>query len=298
MTVGVTAEPAGWEGLRFLTASVLPLRRACNLRCLFCFSASSVSWEAREQEDLRDYDLEAYFGDAWARGARRLVITGGGEPLLRPEVVLEVIRRGRGTFEEVACFTNGTFLTRELAEALAEAGLSHLCWSRHAVDDGANRRLMGEGAPGLAAFMEAAAPLRVRATCVMTRGYVDSAEAARAYVAALAPRGVEEFTFKHTYVAYPSSVYGDSDENHWARRHQVELDPFEDQGEVVGTLPWGPKIRRWEGVQVCHYREPSPAWELASGIGRSLNLMSDGTVYASLEEQQSRLYRLSACSRR
>jgi uncharacterized protein YeaO (DUF488 family) len=65
------------------------------------------------------------------RGAIRLVVTGGGEPLLSPEVTLRLIAEGRRWFSEIACFTNGTYLTRELAMEMQSAGLSYLCYSRH-----------------------------------------------------------------------------------------------------------------------------------------------------------------------
>lgn len=279
-----------WEDLRYLTCSVLPVRVACDLSCPFCFSRSSVSALRGERVAWDEVLLDEYFRDAKARGATRLVITGGGEPLLRPEVVVELVARGRGFFDEVACFTNGTRLDAGLAARLADAGLSYLCWSRHAADDARNRALMGEGAPDAATFLEAAQGLKVRATCVMVKGEVEDADGAWRYIEALRPLGVREFTFKHTYVAYERSVFAGSAQDSWARAHQVELDPFVGQGEVLGRLPWGPEIRAIRGVQVCWYREPTPAWELEAGIGRSLNLLSDGSVYGSLEDRGSLLW--------
>jgi pyruvate-formate lyase-activating enzyme len=284
-------DPA-WDACRFLTASVLPVRLACNLRCPFCFSRSSISALAREQS-LRGRDVLAYYRFARARGATRLVITGGGEPLLRPEDVLWLVELGREVFGEIACFTNGTYLTRDLARRLHDAGLSYLCYSRHAASDADNEALMGRGAPSLAAFFEAAGPLKVRATCVMARGHVDGPEAVWRYIAALRPHGVTELTFKHTYVAYETSVFQGSAED--TRSHQVEADPFEGLGAIVGRLPWGPVIRRIEDLQLCYYREPTPAWELLNRTGRSTNLLSDGSVYASLEDRRSLLYRLPPC---
>lgn len=285
-------DPA-WEACRFLTASVLPVRVACNLRCPFCFSKSSISALDRESS-LRRLDVASYYRFARARGATRLVITGGGEPLLRPDDVVDLVRRGSEVFDEIACFTNGTFLTRALAERLRDAGLSYLCYSRHAASDAGNEALMGPGAPALDAFFEAARPLKVRATCVMTKGHVEGPAGVRDYIAALRPYGVTEFTFKHTYLAYETSVFQGSAEDRWARAHQVEADPFEGAGEIVGRLPWGPAIRRIEDLQVCYYREPTPAWEIEHRIGRSLNLLSDGSVYASLEDRRSLLYRLTS----
>ncbi len=289
------ATTAGWRECRFLTCSILPVRMACNLRCPFCFSKSSVSALRHDRANWQRLDVAGYYEFARARGATRLVVTGGGEPLLRPEDVVYLVGLGRRYFNEVACFTNGTLLTRELGHRLHDAGLSYLCYSRHAADDEANRRLMGDGAPKLAELIAAAGPLRVRATCVMTRGSVEDTAGVWGYVDALRPFGVTEFTFKHTYVAYDGSLFRGSAEDAWAREHQVEFDPFGHEGEVVASLPWGPRVRRIRGIQACFYHEPTPQWELNNRTCRSSNLLSDGSVYASLEETSSLLYRLS-CS--
>jgi len=283
---------ADWAACRFLTCSVLPVRLACNLSCPFCFSKSSVSALRDDRVDWRRMDVLGYYRFARERGATRLVITGGGEPLLRPDDVVHLVALGRQVFDEITCFTNGSLLTRELSTRLEDAGLSYLCWSRHEDDDAANRALMGDGAPALEAFVAAAGRLRVRATCVLSRGHVDDHARVWRYIRALRPCGIREFTFKHTYVAYPGSVFQGSPENAWATEHQVDFDPFEDEGEIIGRLPWGPVIRRIEEVQTCYYREPDPSWELQHRLCRSSNLLSDGSVYASLEAQQSLLYRL------
>lgn len=290
-----TARQDAWLGCRFLTCSVLPVRMACNCRCLFCFSKSSVSALRHDACDWATMDLDRYFQFAKARGASRLVITGGGEPLLKADAVSEIIRRGKPIFNEVACFTNGSLLTRRLAQSFADAGLSYLCYSRHHFDERHNRRLMGEAAPTLKRFFAAAKGLTVRATCVMARGYVDNEREVWRYINRLAQFGVRQFTFKHTYVAYEQSVFAASHEDRWAAEHRVSFDPFAGQGRIIGALPWGPTIRRIGEFQICYYHEPHPNWELEHQLCRSVNLLSDGKVYASLEDQSSRLFRLNSC---
>lgn len=285
-------ELAAWADCRFLTCSVLPVRMACNLHCKFCFSKSSVSSLSHEKADWRRFPIETYYRWVRERGATRLVITGGGEPLLRPEDVLHLVEAGKGFFPEIACFTNGSYLTPELASGLGTAGLNYLCYSRHHHDERRNLELMGGGAPSLDSFFSATRDLKVRATCVMTAGYVDSIESVWDYIETLKGYGVREFTFKHTYVAYEDSVFRGSPEDRWAECHKIEFDPFAEQGRVIGRLPWGPEIRRIGDLQVCYYREPTPEWERRNGICRSSNLLSDGKVYASLEDQRSLLYQL------
>jgi cyclic pyranopterin phosphate synthase len=281
-----------WQQCRFLTCSVLPVRQACNLHCPFCFSKSSISALRFDALDWRHVDVEQYYEFARERGATRLVITGGGEPLLQPDHVVALIRRGRSFFDEIACFTNGSRLTADLSRRLAEAGLSYLCYSRHHHDDVGCRELMGADAPQLESFVAAAGTLPIRATCVMSRGWIDSHAAVDDYIAALSKYGIREFTFKHTYVAYGESMFGDSRANAWSRDHHVDFDPFVGRGVVLSRLPWGPCIRQIGMHRVCYYFEPTPDWELENRLCRSINLLSDGTVYASLEDQRSRLFRL------
>jgi len=290
--VDATADPT-WTRCRFLTCSVLPVRLACNLTCPFCFSRSSISALRHDRIDWEAADLEGYYAFACERGATRLVITGGGEPLLRADDVVRLVERGRPFFPEIACFTNGTYLTPELAGRLRDAGLSYLCYSRHHDDDTRCRELMGPTAPTLEAFFHAAAGLKVRATCVMTRGYIDSPASVARYLQTLSHWNVHEFTFKHTYVAYEGSVFRGSNQDRWAEANQVNADPFSGRGEVIARLPWGPAIRRLGERQVCYYYEPHPNWEKEHQLCRSINLLSDGSAFASLEDHRSRLFRLS-----
>lgn len=287
---------AAWRDCRYLTCSVLPVRFACNCACPFCFSKSSVSALRHDTVDWQRLDLERYFAFARQHGAARLVITGGGEPLLRAGAVVDIVRRGKRFFDEVACFTNGSLLTRPLAQQLADAGLSYLCYSRHHFDDPQNRALMGSAAPNLDDFFAMSHGLTIRATCVMTRGRIDSVDMAWRYIDRLAGCGVCQFTFKHTYVAYERSVFAAAPENRWAAEHRVAFDPFAEQGKVIGALPWGPTIRRIGALQVCYYHEPTPDWERWHRTCRSVNLLSDGNVFASLEDQSSLLFRLSNSS--
>jgi hypothetical protein len=285
-----------WADCSFLTCSVLPVRMACQCECPFCFSRSSVSSLESATMPWSDAELTAHFHWAAARGASRMVVTGGGEPLLRPHDCVRAIRLAAGVFGEIALFTNGAQLTEAMAHELRSAGLSYLCWSRHAIEDSDNRLLMGDAAPDanrLLANAEAAS-LPVRATCVMNTAGVADTAGVWSYIESFKARGVRQFTFKHTYVANERSVFSSSLANVWSRNHQVQADPFADAGEVVGSLPWGPKIRRLQEVQVCHYFEPTPQWELRHRLARSSNLLSDGRVFASLEDETSLLHRLGS----
>ena len=267
---------------------------ACNLDCKFCFSKSSISTLEQDQGGWTHRQLERYFAFSRANGASRLVITGGGEPLLRPDGVRIALQVGRRFFSEIALFTNGVLLDRSLAGELSASGLSYLCFSRHHDADEQNRLLMGPGAIGLDDFFSRVdGQLKIRAICVLCQGYIESANDMRRYVKTLQCYGVREFTFKHTYVAYRHSLFGGSDQNRWAQQNQVQRDPCGIAGEVIASLPWGPQIMRMGELQLCYYYEPTPEWELQNQIGRSLNLLADGKVYGSLEDRRSLLFTLT-----
>jgi cyclic pyranopterin phosphate synthase len=285
-----------WAECRFLSCSVLPVARACQCECRFCFSRSSVSALPRGRAR---WSAAALLDYRWARarGATRLVVTGGGEPMLDPDTAVEAVRLGRQVWDEVTCFSNAARIDAALAGRLADAGLSYLCWSRHHWDDAGNRAIMGTAAPDLADVAAACRGIALRATCVLHRGGVETADDARRYIAELRRFGVTQFTFKHTYVAYERSVFRGSQADAWCRDHQIEGDLFEGEGEVVSALPWGPRVRDIEGVRVCFYREPTPEWELQHRLCRSSNLLSDGSVHASLEDAQSLLLRLPGSPR-
>lgn len=282
-----------WANCRYLTCSVLPVRMACNLSCKFCFSKSSISTLERAESQWTESQLERYFGYSRSRGASRLVVTGGGEPLLRAKAVLAAVRTGAKFFNEIALFTNGVFLSRDLVAELADGGLSYLCFSRHHHAETPNRLLMGDAAIGLEEFFARVdGRLKVRAVCVMCRGFIQNRKDVQRYIDTLRAYGVREFTFKHTYVAYEHSVFGKSGENHWAAENQVQQDPFIGEGDVMATLPWGPQIKKTGELQICYYYEPTPEWEMRNLVGRSLNLLADGKVYGSLEDQRSLLLTL------
>ena len=283
---------SSWQMCRFLTCSVLPVRLACNCHCPFCFSKSSISALRTDKADWTRLNVERFYKYSKERGAKRLVITGGGEPLLKADACVDLIRRGSIYFDEIALFTNGTFLDRTLAQKLMDAGLNYICYSRHHYNDTQCRKLMGDASPAIEEFVENCRGLTIRATCVMTKNWIDTPEKVHEYIRRLSEFGVEQFTFKHTYVAYRDSFFKNSKANQWSRDHQIESDPFANLGVVLFELPWGPQVRRIGTKQVCYYYEPTPAWELENRLCRSTNLLSDGTVYASLEDQRSQLFRL------
>ncbi len=94
----------------------------CNLDCHYCNEYDN-SVPHPQQSELRQ----------WMRKIRRLGVLRlglqGGEPLMHPDIV-ELVAYGKQLgFDRVSMSTNAFLLTRELAAALAEAGLDSLQFS-------------------------------------------------------------------------------------------------------------------------------------------------------------------------
>lgn len=95
--------------------------RACNLNCLHCYSDS---FPPPTYPELSTDEARRMIDDLAAARVSTLVI-GGGEPLLRPDVV-ELASRAVGEGMDVILATNGTLLTENLARQLKAVGVSYV----------------------------------------------------------------------------------------------------------------------------------------------------------------------------
>ena len=110
----------GWHRLkqRALTlaqplSAYLELTYRCNWRCVFCYNP--------RHSDLRGLRLEEWtevLDDLRELGTLSVTITGG-EPLAHPEFVA-IARAARARHFTLRVFTNGTLVTDEMADAIAE----------------------------------------------------------------------------------------------------------------------------------------------------------------------------------
>ncbi len=99
---------------------LLQVTNRCNMRCSFC-----DFWPngARPEDELTLDDYRR-LSDELRRLGRFLVSVEGGEPLVRPDLV-EIVR-ALGAWHLPTLFTNGWFVTPELARALWDAGLEQV----------------------------------------------------------------------------------------------------------------------------------------------------------------------------
>lgn len=96
-----------------LLSMELELSRACNLRCTYCYASSGVALAA----ELSLGEITTVIDQAVELGAQKIIIIGGGEPLLYPHL-LTVIDYIRGKNLPADLFTNATLIDQEMADAL------------------------------------------------------------------------------------------------------------------------------------------------------------------------------------
>jgi molybdenum cofactor biosynthesis enzyme MoaA len=306
----LTRGKPAFEMLLPRSVSVLPVARACQARCPFCFSKASISADTGA-EPVDWGRVGEVLRAAAAHGAGRAVITGGGEPSLLPEPDLHrLIREAAARFPKVVLISNGHKWGRlgeaqrpDSLMALTASGLSVLAISRHHQDARRNAELMGldTGSHNVAAtwskHRQLWPGLKLRWICVLQRGGVEDRSSLEAYLDWAVRAGVEEICFKELYVSTSvESEYHDRASNQWCASHQVPLrvvlELAADASWLVReTLPWGAPVfeGRWRDrpVRIAAYTEPSLLWELSNGICRSWNLMADGRCLASLEDRKS-----------
>lgn len=104
---------------RGLLSIELEFTRKCNLRCLYCYSSAG---EPAKNEMSRDA-LRSAVSQAKDLGAKKIVLLGGGEPLLY-DGFIDIIHYIRSLGIKQVMFTNATLMTRETARFLFQNEVS------------------------------------------------------------------------------------------------------------------------------------------------------------------------------
>jgi MoaA/NifB/PqqE/SkfB family radical SAM enzyme len=134
--------PGPWE------MQVHPTNR-CNLKCKIC-------WERRAEveigpqiydkaQEVSDERLLHLVDESAEMGVREWTIVGGGEPMIRDELVIAMCERIRGHGMTVALHTNATRFTREHFERLMAAGLDFIRISLDGPTQALNDAIRGKG---------------------------------------------------------------------------------------------------------------------------------------------------------
>lgn len=156
----------------------------CNASCMFCSvgegPAEKTFWKTDyviEVEYLLD-ELRKLVG--FKNEPVTVYINPHGEPLLYADIV-ELVRgiRAMPLVEKIHLITNGMLLTKELVDALADAGLSFFNISLHAIEEELSKKILGTSAYNIKRIKEIAAYVKqngkadVMITPVLMKGIND-----------------------------------------------------------------------------------------------------------------------------
>lgn len=297
-----------WEECQPRSFSVLPIALACNASCAFCFSKASISASVIPQK-LDRKNIEYWARKGAELGAKRAVITGGGEPTILPyPQLLELTGILGESFPSVLLINNGSMIekwmnkdiedAKEKMLALKKAGLTRIAFSRHGIDSEMDQKILGirVDAQKAARWVQELG-IQVRYICLLQKAGVNGPERIKQYLERSALEGITEVCFKELYVSSLSeNPKSPSQENLYCMENQIPLSVLITTLEnlnftAADALPWGSPVYVGEiqGVKmkIAAYTEPSVGWERKHGVVRSWNLTSDGDCLASLEDPNS-----------
>jgi pyruvate-formate lyase-activating enzyme len=220
--------------------------RACNMRCPFCVEQLRPAARGLDLADQRtvEADDRRYF-DALAETLRALrpldpsVSVTGGEPTKDPRLprILRMLRDAGARKRTLT--TNGSGLFdraegREVLDWILDAGVRHLNLSRAHPDPARNREIMAppedapvERIPEIARRAKAAG-CRLRLSCVLLRGAVDSLEGMHRYLDFAAATGVDNVVFRQLMLA-DGCACGPHPVARYSETHRVRLAPLLDR---------------------------------------------------------------------
>lgn len=112
----------------------------CNLKCEHCYRDAGI-----ESEQELDTEEGKALLDEIAKAGAKMIVFSGGEPFMR-EDILELTRHAASLGLRPVYGTNGTFLTKEMALKVMEAGGASVAISLHMTDPDELDEFMG--APG------------------------------------------------------------------------------------------------------------------------------------------------------
>ncbi|HEY8086745.1 MAG TPA: radical SAM protein, partial [Polyangiaceae bacterium] len=227
-TAGRTVPVDFWGDVRDVYANAnlsVYSAQACNARCAFCVEelrpasrgTSLAVQRLVEPDDERWFEALDRSLDVVARDLRPSVSITGGEPSLDPRLprILRALE-ARGARRRTVT-TNGSGLLhvregRRIADWIASTGVSHLNVSRAHPDQGANARLMGysEG-PTVDEMRSIVAAVRsggtrVRLSCVLVAGAIESPDDVVRYVDFARALGVDNVIFRQLMRTDPRTV--------------------------------------------------------------------------------------------
>ncbi len=117
----------------------------CNLNCKSCWQRNPKFKDMDYSDELSDEVIIRVVDEAIEMGARRFDITGGGEPMSRKELVIEVMEMIKKAGIQGNITTNGTLFDMRDLKKIKKMGWDSVTFSLDGPDKKTNDFLRGEG---------------------------------------------------------------------------------------------------------------------------------------------------------
>jgi len=130
--------------------TVYPTNR-CNLRCSICWQR----WSEIERQELPDDRLMRLVDECADAGVANWLFVGGGEPMVRGELMMKMMSRIRERGMNGCLQTNGTLFEEDQLEALVKMGWYRVAVSVDGPDEATNDAIRSNGS-----FAKATANIR------------------------------------------------------------------------------------------------------------------------------------------
>ncbi len=163
------------------------MEKACNASCSWCITDFR---ETAKKELLALADLERQLAEL--PSLEKIEITGGGEPLLHPQ--LDRIVKACADKAPTMVYTNGALLERKAPQV---RGVYEVAISRAHHDDGENARIMGIEYDWEGAIRASPAP--VKASLLLHKGGIEDAAGVRQYLDWLHASGVRKAVVRQLF---------------------------------------------------------------------------------------------------
>ncbi|MEN8122750.1 MAG: radical SAM protein [Bacteroidota bacterium] len=120
----VETEPFALQFSKLPVLSELALTYKCNLQCKFCYAGCNCTVNPTGSNDELSLDeFKAVIKTIYQESRVPSISFTGGEPTLRPEILIACTEYAKSLGMRVNLITNGTLITPEYAQKLKDSGL-------------------------------------------------------------------------------------------------------------------------------------------------------------------------------
>ena len=300
--------------IQIQSISIVPEYVGCNQKCKFCIARMTSSPKAEKfNEEKYLKKLKRALKYVKSGGAQTAIITSKGETLLSSkDYLLKIIELLGKDFGQIDLHTNGSLLTREMAENFYDAGLTNITLSVPSLSKDSLISITEDFVDyrNIIGFCRDIG-LAVRLSCVTNKQGVKDLNSMLEYIREAKMAGVHQIVFRELWVP-EKSKQSNSEVYKWSQENFIPLGNFrafieelekERKAYYIFALPWGEKVYDIEGMNItcatctANYYNSVCSTELCdnnsanvSDTIKSVVFLPDGHLYSTWEFEGSMIF--------